>query len=84
MMDEYPKRIPQEKNTERLQLSIEEKIQTDLNTFLFWSNLDILMKECRSVGRKGNEEDLYLACTGELSSGREECLKPNTEELSLY
>ena len=83
MMDEHPKRIMREKHTENLQLSTEEETQIYLDTFLFWSNLDIFMEECRFIGRRGNEEDLYLTRTGELFLGREECIKPSTEELSL-
>jgi len=83
MMDEHPKRIMREKHTENLQLSTEEETQIDLDTFLFWSNLGIFIGECRSIDRRGNEEDLCLTRTGELSSRREECIKPRTEELSL-
>jgi hypothetical protein len=83
MMDEHPKRIMREKHTENLQLSAGEETQIYLDTFLFWSNLDIFMEECRSIGRKGKEEDLCLNRVVDLSSVREECIKPNTEELSL-
>ena len=83
MMDEYPKRTIREKHTENLQLSTEEKTQICLDTFLFWSNLDILLEECRSVSRRGNKGDICLTQTGELFSEKGEYIKPNTEELSL-